>query len=393
MSRIVFAWELGENHGHLWRLLPIALALQARGHEVVFGLKSMAAAQRYLAPHGIRWFACPTPTTVATLGREIATYADILATYGATQPDLLGGMVQAWQHLYATLQPDLVVIDHAPLALLAAKRTGIGTVQVGTGFTIPPTLSPAPCFRPWEASNAEARAQTQAAVERNIQALFDSPQPLTTLLTADHTRLLTLPELDHYAPLRPPSTTFLGPVPEPDTGELVQWQQPDKPHVFVYLQVQPWLDTVLTALEASGAEVIAVIPDLSRETANRHSGLRLYRHPVRLLPFLAGCTLAVTHAGHGTALNCLLAGVPMLLLPQHIEQLMVTERVAAMGAGLGILPAYVETGFRAVLHDLLGNPKYRDAARTIAVRHHSVPRDRALEEVTGLMEDALAQRR
>jgi UDP:flavonoid glycosyltransferase YjiC (YdhE family) len=161
----------------------------------------------------------------------------------------------------------------------------------------------------------------------------------------------------------------------------------------VYLQVQPWLDTVLTALEASGAEVIAVIPDLSWETANRHRGLRLYRQPVRLLPLLAGCTLAITHAGHGTALNCLLAGVPMLLLPQHIEQLMITERVAAMGAGLGILPAYVETGFHAVLHDLLGNPKYRNAARTIAVRHHSVPRDRALEEVTGLMEDALAQRR
>ena len=79
MSRIVFAWELGENHGHLWRLLPIARQLQLRGHQVVFGLRSMTAAQRYLAPHGIGWFACPTPVGVAELGRDIATYADILA--------------------------------------------------------------------------------------------------------------------------------------------------------------------------------------------------------------------------------------------------------------------------------------------------------------------------
>lgn len=392
MSRIVFAWELGENHGHLWRLLPIALALQANGHEVVFGLKPMALAQRYLAPHGIRWFACPAPADITPLGREIATYADILATYGATQPDLLGGMVQAWQHLYAALEPDLVVIEHAPLALLAAKRAGIRRVQVGTGFTIPPTLSPAPCFRPWEADHAEARAQTQAAVERTIQALFDQPQALTTLLTADHTRLLTLPELDHYAASRPPGTTFLGPVPEPDTGELVQWSHANKPHVFVYLHTQPWLETVLTALEASGAEVIAVIPDISDELASRHRGLRLYRQPVQLTPLLTGCTLAITHAGHGTALNCLLAGVPMLLLPLHIEQLMVTERVASTGAGLGILPAYVQTRFGQVLHDALANPQYRDAARTIAVRYQGLPRNRVLKAITGLIEDVLTQR-
>jgi len=393
MSRIVFAWELGENHGHLWRLLPIALALQSNGHEVMFGLKSMASAKRYLAPHGIRWFACPTPVGVAELGREIATYADILATCGATQPDLLGGMVQAWQHLFAVLQPDVVVIEHAPLALLAAKRAGICSVQVGTGFTIPPALSPAPCFRPWEANTAEARAKTQASVERTVQALFDPPCDLNRLLTADYTRLLTLPELDHYAAWRPSGTPFLGPVPEPDEGESTRWSQPDKPHLFVYLHTQPWLDTVLTALEASGAEVIAVIPDLSAEMESRHRGLRLYRRPVRLAPLLADCTLAVTHAGHGTALNCLLAGVPMLLLPLHIEQLMVTERVAVTGAGLGILPAYVETRFAQALHDVLDNPKYREAAGTIAVRHDGLPRERALQEITGLIEDALAQRR
>jgi len=390
MSRIVFAWELGENHGHLWRLLPIALALQSRGHEVVFGLKSMASAQRYLAPHGLRWFACPTPAGVTALEREIATYADMLATCGATQPDLLGGMVQAWQHLYAALQPDLVVIEHAPLALLAAKRAGICSVQVGTGFTIPPTLSPAPCFRPWEASAAEARAQTQAAVERTIQALFEPPHTLTTLLTADHTRLLTLPELDHYAAWRPSGTPFLGPVPEPDEGEWVQWSQPDKPHVFAYLQAQPWLDAVLTALEASGAEVIAVIPDSSAELASRYPGLRLYQRPVRLTPLLDGCTLAITHAGHGTALNCLLAGVPMLMLPLHIEQLMVTERVAATGAGVGLLPAYVETGFAQVLHNALSHSTYRDAARAVAARYHGLSRERALQEVVGLIENLLA---
>ncbi|MDB5991389.1 MAG: glycosyl transferase 1 family protein [Herbaspirillum sp.] len=389
MSRIVFAWELGENHGHLWRLLPIARQLQLRGHEVMFGLRSVAAAQRYLAPHGIRWFACPTPVGVAELGRDLATYADILAINGATQPDLLGGMVQAWQNLYTLLQPDLIVIEHSPFALLAARRAGIRTVQVGTGFTIPPTLSPAPCFRPGLPDAAEAQRQTQEQVARTVQALFKQPHSLSRLLAADHTRLLSLRELDHYAAQRPPGTTFLGAVPEPDQGELLRWSQSGQPRLFVYLYMQPWMDTVLSALEAIGAEVIAVIPDLGADLARRHPKLRLYRKPVQLGPLLADCTLAITHAGHGTALNCLLAGVPMVLLPLHMEQLLVAERVAVAGAGLGLLPTHVATGFANVLSEVLRNPQYRDGAGAVSARYRDVPRSRALEEITGLIEHIL----
>lgn len=393
MNRIVFACDLGENHGHLWRLLPIARALQSHGHEVMFGLTPMAAAGRYLAPHGIRSFACPRPVGVAALGREIATYADILAVHGAAQADLLGRMVQDWQNLYAALRADLIVIDHAPFALLAARRAGICSVQVGDGFTIPPTLSPAPCFRPWETGAAEARAKTQASVERNVQALFDLPQSLSLSLTASYTRLLTWPELDHYAAWRPAGSAFLGPMPQPDEGETLTWQRPASARVFVYLHMQPWLDTVLAALADCDAEVIAVIPGAGADLTNRHRNLKLYRQPVRLASLLADCTLAITHAGHGTALNCLLAGVPMLLLPLHVEQLMVTERVAALGAGLGILPAYVETRFGEVLNKMLRNPRYGEAAFAAAKRYRNAPPDRALQEITGLIEQAAAQRR
>ena len=197
-------------------------------------------------------------------------------------------------------------------------------MQVGTGFTIPPTLSPAPCFRACPPEAIEAQQQTQDQVARTVQALFDQPHSLSRLLTADHTRLLSLPELDHYAAQRPPGTTFLGAVPEPDQGELLHWSQSGHARLFVYLYMQPWMDAVLGALAASGAEVIAVIPDLDADLARRHPKLRLYRKPVQLAPLLAHCTLAITHAGHGTALNCLLAGVPMVLLPLHMEQLLVT---------------------------------------------------------------------
>ncbi|MFM0334370.1 glycosyltransferase [Paraburkholderia strydomiana] len=147
------------------------------------------------------------------------------------------------------------------------------------------------------------------------------------------------------------------------------------------------METVLGALDATGAEVIVVIPDLEADWGPRYPNLRFYRRPVQLAPLLAECTLAVTHAGHGTTLDCLLAGVPMVQLPLHIEQLLVAERLAATGAGLGLRPTHVGTGFANVLGEVL--PRYREAAATVAARYRNRPRTRALEEVTGLIGQAL----
>ena len=54
MARYLFAWELGGDYGHLARLLPVALELRARGHEVVFAVRDLMGAEKLLTPHGIR---------------------------------------------------------------------------------------------------------------------------------------------------------------------------------------------------------------------------------------------------------------------------------------------------------------------------------------------------
>jgi UDP:flavonoid glycosyltransferase YjiC (YdhE family) len=100
-------------------------------------------------------------------------------------------------------------------------------------------------------------------------------------------------------------------------------------------------------------------------------------------------TLAVTHAGHGTTLDCLLAGVPMMMLPMHMEQLMVTQRVAATGAGLGVLPSHVESEFAQVLGELTRNPRYKESATAVAARYRDISPSRALEEIVRVIEQAL----
>lgn len=393
MSRIVIAWELGENLGHLWNLLPVAQRLRSLGHDVSFGIRDVAQAHRYLAPLGLRWFAAPVAQGVPPLGRDVASHTDILAACGAAHATHLAGMVGAWRHLFDVLQPDLVLVEHAPFALLAANRIGVPTVHLGTGFTIAPTLAPAPNFRPWDSAMKDEVVQTGHRVALAVQQVFGGPYPLDECFRANETRLLSIPALDHYDGMRSPDAMFIGAMPAPEShGEPVEWKRDEVPRVFVYLRASPYLDAVLRLLDDAGAEVIATLPDVHPEQAARYRTLRIYDQPVRIDALLGRCDLAITHGGHGTALACLLAGVPMLALPMHIEQLRVTENVANAGAGLGILPAHVTEHFGPVLRTMLATQTFREAARAIAMRHSGLDPARALDGVVELIERAIVSR-
>jgi len=377
MSRIVFAWELGDNFGHLYRMLPIAEALLARGHQVSFIVNHLTAAQAILAPRGIPFLPAPALRAPHELNRDIASYADILARTGFTQATALHGMMTAWRHLHGLLQTDVVVLEHAPAALIAARMLGLKTVHIGTGFTIPPAVAPMPCFRPWRPDLAAALATTECKVLATINTVLAThghaaAASLSDALQTDRTILLTLPELDHYPGAKRSHAVLASPLQHHAEGQTVHWQQTRLPRIFMYLRQHPWLPEVLDLLAATNVEVIAMIPDISEPLLQRHAGsrrLRIYRQPLNLQALLPTCELAITHGGHGTTADCLQHGVPMLLLPGHIEQLLITARVAAAGAGQGILPDAVENAFGQVLQTLLTDAAFTLAAHQIACRH------------------------
>ena len=80
--------------------------------------------------------------------------------------------------------------------------------------------------------------------------------------------------------------------------------------------------------------------------------------------------LVVTHAGHGTVLSSLSAGVPLVCMPMGRDQHDVSARVAAVGAGLVLdvnAPAEVILGTaRRVLDDDTFRRAARDIARAMA---------------------------
>nr|WP_263971395.1 nucleotide disphospho-sugar-binding domain-containing protein [Cellulosimicrobium composti] len=78
---------------------------------------------------------------------------------------------------------------------------------------------------------------------------------------------------------------------------------------------------------------------------------------------LGRAALFVTHAGMNSVNEAMLAGVPMLLVPQGADQPLVAARVAALGAGLVLSTRDVSVGAVTELAGrLLREPRFREAA-------------------------------
>ena len=81
---------------------------------------------------------------------------------------------------------------------------------------------------------------------------------------------------------------------------------------------------------------------------------------------LAEASVVVTHAGHGTVLKALAAGVPLVCVPMGRDQKDNTVRVIRFGAGVRISKKATPNQIAAAVSKILENPNYASAARRFA---------------------------
>jgi len=74
----------------------------------------------------------------------------------------------------------------------------------------------------------------------------------------------------------------------------------------------------------------------------------------------------VTHAGHGTVLKALAAGVPVVAIPLGRDQLDNAARVAHHGAGLRLKPNAAQEAIAAAVRRVIEEPSFAQNARRLA---------------------------
>lgn len=185
--------------------------------------------------------------------------------------------------------------------------------------------------------------------------------------------VLTSPAFDLPADL-PPNVRYVGPVLD-DPVWVAPYRPPDgdEPLVVVglsssYMQQVGVLRRIVAALDGLAVRAVvttgpAIDPAEVRRTP-RVDVVRSAPH-AQLFP-IAGAV--VTHAGHGTLLKALAAGVPALCLPMGRDQTDNAVRAARHGAVLRLRPGAPPADIAAAVRRLLDEPSFRDNARRLGAR-------------------------
>jgi UDP:flavonoid glycosyltransferase YjiC (YdhE family) len=374
MASILYAWEFGANLGHVGPFMPLARELRAGGHEVHWAVTQPATVGDFLAKNDFAWLAAPTVAEISRPGPPL-TYADILLRFGYADPRALFGLVGGWREAMRLTGARLVLADHAPTALLAARTMDLPVMLFSNGFTAPPRRIPLPNMRPW----AEVSAQTLGLLDRaaltSVNAVLArhecvQMQHLAELFDVAEEALVTFPELDHY-PDRGPAR-YWGSLPSAGTGRPVTWPAAGDKRIFAYLRAEsPHHEAVLAALHALGRAAAIYFPNMPPALAAKYSAAHLHYldQPADIEQMTREADLAITYASLATTTAFLLAGKPLLLLPGHLEQFMVACRVEEMGAGRLVNPEKPPGDLRGVLADLLDNPSWRANAAAFAAKY------------------------
>ncbi len=293
--------------------------------------------------------------------------------------------------------------------LVAAEATGVPAIVLNPTINIIPTAGVPPFgFGLLPATNAAEQARdaalAQAAIEawdvalpalnsaRAEQGLAPLEYVLDQGRSAARVLVLTSSAFDFAGPL-PPTVRHVGPRLDDPAWVSDTWQAPpgDGPLVLVafsseYQGHEDVLRRVIDALR--GMPVRAVVttghgvdPDALEHAANVQVIQSAAHRTV-----MAQAQLVVTHAGHGTVIKALAAGVPLVCLPLGRDQLDVAARVVHAGAGVRIdAAADVET-LRGSVRRALDEPSYAHAARRLAAAIRADENgDRAVEEIEAVV--------
>jgi MGT family glycosyltransferase len=287
---------------------------------------------------------------------------------------------------------DVVAASGAVLgALAAAESLGVPSVALCANVYLRPTPGLPPFgsgLRPAAGPLGRARDRVLPVIvrrlwDRGLPSLNAARaslglEPLTELWQqwdrADRVLVLTSPAFDLPAEL-PPNVRYVGPVlDDPDWVEPVAVPPGTEPLVVVGLSsthmraTADVLGRIVDALARLPVRALVTtgpaVDPVCVPCAPNVSVVRSAPH-AQLFPL---ADVVVTHAGHGTLLKALAAGVPTLCLPMGRDQRDNAVRAARHGAVLRLRPTARPEAIATAVRRLLDDPVFRRNAQRLAAR-------------------------
>ena len=256
---------------------------------------------------------------------------------------------------------------------------------------------PISSFRPWLGISSEQVLASEMKLLENINQLCGhlrhSPfKSLQDMLSTEVDLLTTVPELDHY-PVRN-AGMFVGPVFNLSDGIKVEWSQSDRSRIFVYLRDFDGLEFVLKTLNDPSLDVIAVLPGIDENLSVRYAGefFQIFKEPVFLPDIMPQTDIAITNGGHGLASLFMLRGIPMIVIPQILEQLMTANNIERLGIGISVNHDQVLKSFAQALARFFIDDSFREKAIKLSLKYADYDQNLVLENISDTIEGVMRRK-
>jgi UDP:flavonoid glycosyltransferase YjiC (YdhE family) len=337
-------------YGHLYPMLPLALACAAAGHEV-----TVATGAPFLD-------ALPAPTVPGLPGdvslhdveretqRGLAgtgRFDFVIRMFGVVLPPRTEPVLTA---LFARTRPDLVIYEMMNVgAAVAAERAGIRAVAFGLGLWNPviPLIHRA----------AGVAEDLPGGYLDQIPASLQNPEAAS----ANHLPVRPVP----WAPPVPLPAWFAGST---------------RPRVYVTLGTVSFgaVEVLRRAVLATAAHdvdvLVAVGPEGDPALLGELPGNVHLERFVSQADVLTTVDLIVHHGGAGTMLGALANGLPQLILPQGADHPFNAAAIERTGAGIAIAnDDQVPGAIEEAVGRLLSDGRERGTAKRIAAEIAAMP--------------------
>lgn len=333
MLRTVFCWEMGANYGHIAGFLPIYKELKRRGVDV-WVIARDSTHVHLLGDEAItQCLQAPSPR-FNPAPRDLHTFADLLAQIGYLNEQVLSHYVLDWCELILPLKPDWIIADHAPTVQLAARALGIPACLIGTGFILPPVKK---FFPPLFFEFAQSVNQVDEKIlytMNKVLALFKAEpyREIGDLFNSSRQFLCSFAEQDHYGARS--NVPYWGALFDSSFGEEFTFPSGAEFYSFAYLtsKIKGFEHAVAAVANLPGFKLLhipAADKNIIEQYRNRNDVV-IKSEPVLLSSVLDRVDFVAHQGGMGVSAQCLLKGVPQVLIPTQTEQRMLARQMLTL---------------------------------------------------------------
>lgn len=328
-SRLILLCSEGHGRGKGVYLQALGRVFEDLGHRTAYAVPKGTPAHSVLKDVKLLLDAPIHSLSRNERLKNIATCGDLLFNQGFGGTDTTGRKITEWRGVLAATPPDLVVSDWAPSATLAA-RGRIPVLVTGNAFFTPPAeLSRFPPLHDLAPVQVEEE-QMLSAINTYLGDGGAVPlQTLPELFLGEAQAVRSFACLDPYHDWRNPETMF---APASDLSRLVG--AGDEVFVYIWLPFnQHLLDTLVDALcrLVMPVRTFSISFDDAQTKKLEDAGVIVEREPVEQEDILSRSRLVVHGGGSMLAGLLVASGMPQIILPRSIEDLVISTTLQKAG--------------------------------------------------------------